>query len=132
MYFKAFMDSMEFVLDLSIISLFSSLSLTLVHFCLRFTYIDFGFSMLDLSFSPSNLSGAMMERFLVVVLLICVTMSLGERKTIDLEQGCDFMHRGIMKLKNILKGLPELQFIPEDYMMLYTTIYITCALKSSS
>ncbi|PNY15420.1 cullin-1-like protein, partial [Trifolium pratense] len=49
-------------------------------------------------------------------------MSLSERKTIDLEQGWDFMHKGIMKLKNILEGLPEPQFSPEDYMMLYTTV----------
>ncbi|CAL5198854.1 unnamed protein product [Lathyrus oleraceus] len=56
-------------------------------------------------------------------------MSLSERKTIDLEQGWDFMHRGIMKLKNILEGLPEPQFSPEDYMMLYTTIYNMCTQK---
>lgn len=53
-----------------------------------------------------------------------VDMSLSERKTIDLEQGWDFMHRGIMKLKNILEGLPEPQFSPEDYMMLYTYVFI--------
>jgi cullin 1 len=51
-------------------------------------------------------------------------MSLSERKTIDLEQGWDFMHRGIMKLKNILEGLPEPQFSPEDYMMLYAYVFI--------
>lgn len=43
-----------------------------------------------------------------------------ERKTIDLEQGWDFMQKGITKLKNILEGFPEPQFSSEDYMMLYT------------
>ena len=47
-------------------------------------------------------------------------MSMSERKTIDLEQGWDFMQKGITKLKNILEGLPEPQFSSEDYMMLYT------------
>lgn len=45
---------------------------------------------------------------------------MNERKTIDLEQGWDFMQKGITKLKNILEGLPEPQFSSEDYMMLYT------------
>ncbi|KAF1881528.1 hypothetical protein Lal_00021508, partial [Lupinus albus] len=53
-------------------------------------------------------------------------MSLSERKTIDLEQGWDFMQKGIMKLKNILEGLPEPQFSSEDYMM---TIYNMCTQK---
>lgn len=48
------------------------------------------------------------------------SMSMSERKTIDLEQGWDFMQKGITKLKNILEGLPESQFSSEDYMMLYT------------
>ncbi|KAE9602152.1 putative cullin protein, neddylation [Lupinus albus] len=56
-------------------------------------------------------------------------MSMSERKTIDLEQGWDFMHKGITKLKNILEGLPEPQFSSEDYMMLYTTIYNMCTQK---
>ncbi|XP_027339415.1 cullin-1-like isoform X2 [Abrus precatorius] len=56
-------------------------------------------------------------------------MSMSERKTIDLEQGWDFMQKGIMKLKNILEGLPEPQFSSEDYMMLYTTIYNMCTQK---
>ncbi|TYI95853.1 hypothetical protein E1A91_D01G028200v1 [Gossypium mustelinum] len=50
-------------------------------------------------------------------------MTMNERKTIDLEQGWEFMQKGITKLKNILEGLPEPQFSSEDYMMLYTTIY---------
>ncbi|MFQ6631370.1 hypothetical protein Gotur_009126 [Gossypium turneri] len=45
---------------------------------------------------------------------------MNERKTIDLEQGWEFMQKGITKLKNILEGLPEPQFSSEDYMMLYT------------
>ncbi|XP_009401536.2 cullin-1-like [Musa acuminata AAA Group] len=56
-------------------------------------------------------------------------MSMHERKTIDLEQGWEFMQKGITKLKNILEGLPEQQFSSEDYMMLYTTIYNMCTQK---
>ncbi|KAG2721496.1 hypothetical protein I3843_02G071300 [Carya illinoinensis] len=56
-------------------------------------------------------------------------MTMSERKTIDLEQGWDFMQKGITKLKNILEGLPETQFSSEDYMMLYTTIYNMCTQK---
>ncbi|XP_042443720.1 cullin-1-like isoform X2 [Zingiber officinale] len=56
-------------------------------------------------------------------------MSMHERKTIDLEQGWEFMQKGITKLKNILEGLPESQFSSEDYMMLYTTIYNMCTQK---
>ncbi|XP_057960271.1 cullin-1 isoform X1 [Malania oleifera] len=56
-------------------------------------------------------------------------MTLNERKTIDLEQGWEFMQKGITKLKNILEGLPEQQFSSEDYMMLYTTIYNMCTQK---
>ncbi|XWS39052.1 hypothetical protein CRYUN_Cryun18bG0017000 [Craigia yunnanensis] len=56
-------------------------------------------------------------------------MTMNERKTIDLEQGWEFMQKGITKLKNILEGLPELQFSSEDYMMLYTTIYNMCTQK---
>ena len=43
-----------------------------------------------------------------------------ERKTIDLDQGWDYMQTGITKLKRILEGLPEPQFDSEQYMMLYT------------
>ncbi|KAG4956701.1 hypothetical protein JHK85_043081 [Glycine max] len=39
------------------------------------------------------------------------------------------MQKGILKLKNILEGLPEPQFSSEDYMMLYTTIYNMCTQK---
>ncbi|PSR85142.1 Cullin-1 like [Actinidia chinensis var. chinensis] len=56
-------------------------------------------------------------------------MTMNERKTIDLEQGWEFMQKGITKLKNILEGLPEPQFGSEDYMMLYTTIYNMCTQK---
>ena len=45
---------------------------------------------------------------------------MNERKTIDLDQGWEFMQKGITKLKNILEGLPEAPFSSEDYMMLYT------------
>ncbi|CAA6662059.1 unnamed protein product [Spirodela intermedia] len=56
-------------------------------------------------------------------------MALNERKTIDLEQGWEFMQKGITKLKNILEGRPETQFGPEDRIMLYTTIYNMCTQK---
>ncbi|KAL1318020.1 hypothetical protein HN51_070265 [Arachis hypogaea] len=52
-----------------------------------------------------------------------------ERKTIDLEQGWDYMQKGITKLKKILEGLPEPPFSSEEYMMLYTTIYNMCTQK---
>ncbi|KAK2649379.1 hypothetical protein Ddye_016868 [Dipteronia dyeriana] len=52
-----------------------------------------------------------------------------ERKTIDLDQGWDYMQKGIMKLKRILEGLPETPFSSEEYMMLYTTIYNMCTQK---
>ncbi|KAJ7977521.1 cullin 1 [Quillaja saponaria] len=52
-----------------------------------------------------------------------------ERKTIDLEQGWDYMQKGITKLKRILEGFPESQFSSEEYMMLYTTIYNMCTQK---
>ncbi|ONK78652.1 uncharacterized protein A4U43_C02F21040 [Asparagus officinalis] len=56
-------------------------------------------------------------------------MAMPERKTIDLDQGWAFMQKGITKLKNILEGLAEPQFDPENYMMLYTTIYNMCTQK---
>ncbi|GER46235.1 cullin 1 [Striga asiatica] len=56
-------------------------------------------------------------------------MAMNQRNTIDLDQGWDFMQKGITKLKNILEGLPEQQFSSEDYMMLYTTIYNMCTQK---
>ncbi|XP_060668646.1 cullin-1 [Ziziphus jujuba] len=47
-------------------------------------------------------------------------MTMNERKTIDLEEGWEFMQKGITKLKKILEGLPEPPFSSEDYVMLYT------------
>ncbi|XP_031258581.1 cullin-1 [Pistacia vera] len=52
-----------------------------------------------------------------------------ERKTIDLDQGWDYMKGGITKLKKILEGEPESPFSSEEYMMLYTTIYNMCTQK---
>lgn len=57
-------------------------------------------------------------------------MTMNQRNTIDLEQGWDFMQKGITKLKNILEGLPEPQFSSEDYMMLYTYYSAFCILIS--
>ncbi|KAL6271788.1 hypothetical protein ACE6H2_028699 [Prunus campanulata] len=52
-----------------------------------------------------------------------------ERKIIELDQGWDYMQKGITKLKKILEGTPEPQFNSEEYMMLYTTIYNMCTQK---
>ncbi|ONH93832.1 hypothetical protein PRUPE_8G255500 [Prunus persica] len=52
-----------------------------------------------------------------------------ERKIIELDQGWDYMQKGITKLKKILEGIPEPQFNSEEYMMLYTTIYNMCTQK---
>jgi len=52
-----------------------------------------------------------------------------ERKIIELDQGWEYMEKGIMKLKRILEGLPEPPFSSEEYMMLYTTIYNMCTQK---
>lgn len=49
-----------------------------------------------------------------------IFVMINDRKTIDLQQGWEFMQKGITKLKNILEGFPEPQFSSEDYMMLYT------------
>ncbi|CAN1834125.1 CUL1 [Linum perenne] len=51
-----------------------------------------------------------------------------ERKVIELDQGWDYMEKGIMKLKGILEGGAD-QFNSEEYMMLYTTIYNMCTQK---
>ncbi|XP_078168369.1 cullin-1 [Carex rostrata] len=57
-------------------------------------------------------------------------MAMHERKVIELDQGWDFMQKGITKLKNLLEVKPgETQFSSEDYMMLYTTIYNMCTQK---
>ncbi|XP_057474544.1 cullin-1 [Actinidia eriantha] len=56
-------------------------------------------------------------------------MTMNQRKTIELEEGWDFMEKGITKLRRILEGLPEVQFSSEEYMMLYTTIYNMCTQK---
>ncbi|KAE8699622.1 Cullin-1 [Hibiscus syriacus] len=53
-----------------------------------------------------------------------------ERKTIELDQGWGYMHKGIKKLRRILEGLPEPPFTSEEYMMLYTTIYNMCTQKA--
>ncbi|XP_059437397.1 cullin-1-like [Corylus avellana] len=52
-----------------------------------------------------------------------------DRKIIELDQGWDYMKKGITKLKRILEKLPEPPFTNEDYMMLYTTIYNMCTQK---
>ncbi|KAF5731466.1 cullin-1-like [Tripterygium wilfordii] len=54
---------------------------------------------------------------------------MDQRKTIELDEGWDYMQKGITKLKRILEGKPEPQFCSEEYMMLYTTIYNMCTQK---
>ncbi|XP_059625725.1 cullin-1-like [Cornus florida] len=54
---------------------------------------------------------------------------MNNQKTIELEEGWEFMQKGITKLKKILEGQPEAQFNSEEYMMLYTTIYNMCTQK---
>lgn len=56
-------------------------------------------------------------------------MTMADRKTIDLEQGWEFMQKGIKKLISILEGAPEQQINSEEYMLLYTTIYNMCTQK---
>ncbi|XP_015088547.1 cullin-1-like isoform X2 [Solanum pennellii] len=55
-------------------------------------------------------------------------MSLSQMKIIELEEGWEFMQRGITKLKKILEGQQD-SFSSEEYMMLYTTIYNMCTQK---
>ncbi|KAM3231468.1 cullin-1 [Capsicum chacoense] len=55
-------------------------------------------------------------------------MTMNQMKTIELEEGWEFMQKGITKLKKILEGHPE-SFSSEEYMMLYTTIYNMCTQK---
>lgn len=47
-------------------------------------------------------------------------MTVSQMKTIDLEEGWNFMQTGITKLRDILEGQAETQFSSEEYMMLYT------------
>ncbi|KVI12513.1 Cullin homology [Cynara cardunculus var. scolymus] len=56
-------------------------------------------------------------------------MTMSQMKTIELDEGWNFMQTGIKKLKKILEGHPEPQFSSEEYMMLYTTIYNMCTQK---
>ncbi|KAK4338761.1 hypothetical protein RND71_043248 [Anisodus tanguticus] len=62
-------------------------------------------------------------------------MTMNQMKTIELEEGWEFMQKGITKLKKILEGSPD-SFSSEEYMMLYTilnlknsTIYNMCTQK---
>ncbi|KAH0738724.1 hypothetical protein KY290_037429 [Solanum tuberosum] len=55
-------------------------------------------------------------------------MAMSQLKIIELEEGWEFMQRGITKLKKILEGQQH-SFSSEEYMMLYTTIYNMCTQK---
>ncbi|KAH7517108.1 hypothetical protein FEM48_Zijuj09G0027400 [Ziziphus jujuba var. spinosa] len=52
-----------------------------------------------------------------------------ERRVIELDQGWEYMQKGITKLRRILDGLPEPSFNAEEHIMLYTTIYNMCTQK---
>lgn len=54
---------------------------------------------------------------------------MNDRKVIHLEEGWDFMQKGIIKLRNILEGEKEDPFTPDEYIHLYTTIYNMCTQK---
>uniref|UniRef100_A0A1D1ZG05 Cullin-1 n=1 Tax=Anthurium amnicola TaxID=1678845 RepID=A0A1D1ZG05_9ARAE len=56
-------------------------------------------------------------------------MVVKEGETIYWEQGCEFIQKGITKLKNILEGRPETPFNLKDYCMFYTTIFSMCTQK---
>ncbi|KAH0633981.1 hypothetical protein KY284_036767 [Solanum tuberosum] len=55
-------------------------------------------------------------------------MTMSQLKIIELEEGWEFMQRGITKLKKILEGQQH-SFSSDEYMMLYTTIYNMCTQK---
>ena len=46
-------------------------------------------------------------------------MAQYERKTIEFEEGWEFMQRGITKLKDIVEGRLETPFSRDEKMMLY-------------
>ncbi|KAM2034792.1 hypothetical protein EV2_038837 [Malus domestica] len=50
-------------------------------------------------------------------------------KIMEWAEGWIYMQQGVTKLTTILEGLPETQFTPEEYMMLYTTIHTLCIQK---
>ncbi|KAL9229009.1 hypothetical protein vseg_004527 [Gypsophila vaccaria] len=54
---------------------------------------------------------------------------MASRSVIELEEGWEFMEKGVTKLKRILEELPEPAFNSEDYILLYTTIYNMCTQK---
>ncbi|KAK8928873.1 Cullin-1 [Platanthera zijinensis] len=56
-------------------------------------------------------------------------MSVSDRWIIDLEEGWEFIRKGITKLELILEGYPEPQFNSQEYIMLYTAIYDMCTQK---
>nr|XP_009794360.1 PREDICTED: cullin-1-like isoform X2 [Nicotiana sylvestris] len=55
-------------------------------------------------------------------------MAMSQMKIIELEEGWEFMQKGVTKLKKILEGQQD-SFNSEEYMMLYTTIYNMCTQK---
>lgn len=54
---------------------------------------------------------------------------MSHMKIIQLEDGWEFMQKGIQKLKKILEGNPEMHFSSEEYIGQYTTIYNMCTQK---
>ncbi|RAL39099.1 hypothetical protein DM860_011585 [Cuscuta australis] len=55
-------------------------------------------------------------------------MTMNQVKIIELNEGLEFMQKGISKLKKIMEGESE-SFISEEYILLYTTIYNMCTQK---
>ncbi|KAF3664459.1 Cullin-1 [Capsicum annuum] len=55
-------------------------------------------------------------------------MAMAQLKIIELDEGWEFMQKGIIKLKKFLEGQQH-SFSSEEYMMLYTTIYNMCTQK---
>ncbi|KAI3679603.1 hypothetical protein L2E82_51143 [Cichorium intybus] len=59
-----------------------------------------------------------------------IVIKMNEQNTISFEQGWELMQKGITKLKNILEGLPELNFSSEEYMIYYGMGYNICIQKA--
>ncbi|KAK4357279.1 hypothetical protein RND71_022889 [Anisodus tanguticus] len=56
-------------------------------------------------------------------------MAMSQLKIIELEEGWEFMQKGIMKLKKILEGHQD-SFSSEEYMMLYTALVMGGSVES--
>ncbi|XP_018682167.2 cullin-1-like [Musa acuminata AAA Group] len=57
-------------------------------------------------------------------------MPIHSPKTVDVEAGMAVLKQSVTKLTNILEGLPEMPFNTMEYMLLCTTIYDFCTMKT--